>query len=151
LTPGGDVGAYFGVLTSKEGAMNVRRLIACILLPSYLVACTTWKTQEASPQQVIAEEPDKVRVTLTDGSQVEVFQPVVSGDTLRGFDSEDRTSRGATQGDEVSIPLADVSTVETRGTDALLTTAFVFGTVVVVAAIALNVAVAIYCDSPIGC
>ncbi len=132
--------------------MTVRRIIACILLPCYLVACSTWKTQEASPQQVIQDEQhDKVRVTLTDGSQVEVFRPVVSGDTLRGFGSEDRTSRETTQGDEVSIPLADVSTVETRGTDALLTTAFVFATVVVVAAIALNVAVAIYCDSPIGC
>ncbi len=65
--------------------MNVRRLIACILLPSYLVACTTWKTQEASPQQVLAEEqPDKVQVTLTDGSQLVLEEPAVSGDTLSG-------------------------------------------------------------------
>ena len=142
------MGAYFGVLT-REGAMNVRRLIACILLPCYLVACMSWKTQDASPQQVIAEEPDKVRVTLTDGSQVEVFQPVVSGDTLIGL--QDWKSSGDSLRTEVSIPLTDVSAIEVRETDTEWTILAVFGGLVVVAAIALNVAVAIYCDSPIGC
>ena len=124
--------------------MNARRLIACILLPSYLVACTTWKTQEASPQQVLAEEqPDKVQVTLTDGSQVEVFRPVVSGDTLIGL--QDWKSSGDSLRTEVSIPLTDVSAIEVRETDTAWTILAVFGTVVVVAAIALGVAIEIWC------
>ena len=96
--------------------MNVRRFIACILLPCYLVACTSWKTQEASPQQVLADDqPDKVRVTLTDGSQVVLEEPAVSGDTLSGLD--DSTP--------VHIPLADVADVEVRKTDIIPTVALV--------------------------
>ena len=89
-------------------ASQSRRLIACILLPAYLAACSTWTTQEVSPQQVIGEEqPDMVRVTLTDGSQVEVYQPRVSGDTLMGL----------REGQQVSIPLASVTQLELREGD----------------------------------
>ncbi|MEE8193417.1 MAG: hypothetical protein V3T74_11770 [Gemmatimonadales bacterium] len=116
--------------------MTARRLIACILLPCYLVACSTWKTQEASPQQVLADEqPDKVRVTLADGSQVVLEEPVISGDTLTGV----------AEGQQRSIPLSDVADVQVKKTEALLTAAFVFGTVVVVGALALGVAYAIVC------
>jgi hypothetical protein len=82
----------------------MRRLIACVLLPCYLAACSSWKTQEIAPEQVLAEEqPDTVRVTLTDGSQVEVYQPAASGDTLMGL----------REGQQVSIPLAGVSVQQT--------------------------------------
>jgi hypothetical protein len=123
--------------------MNVRRLIACILLPSYLVACTSWKTQEASPQQVLEDEqPDKVRVTLSDGSQLVLEEPAVSGDTLSGLDD----------GTPVHIPLANVSSIAVKGTDAAKTAGaalVVIGTVVWVAAIAALVA---YCaDFPDAC
>ena len=103
--------------------MTVRRIIACILLPCYLVACSTWTTQEASPQQVLQDEqPDKVRVTLTDGSQVEVYEPAVSGDTLTGFEKG--------RGDEVSIPLGEVEQLSLRGFSTLKTVALVGGMVV---------------------
>ena len=112
------------------------RIIACVLLPCYLVACSSWKTQEASPQQVLADEqPDKMRVTLSDGSQVVLEAPVVSGDTLTGV----------AEGEQRSIPLADVADVEVRETEALLTVAFVFGTVVVVGALAFGVGYLIVC------
>jgi hypothetical protein len=69
-----------------------------------LAACTSWKTQEIAPEQVLAEEqPDTVRVTLTDGLQVEVYQPAVSGDTFMGL----------REGQQVSIPLAGVSVQQT--------------------------------------
>jgi hypothetical protein len=65
----------------------LRQIIACLLLPTYLAACTTWKTQEASPQQVLADEqPDRVRVELADGSRIVLEHPVVSGDTLMGVE-----------------------------------------------------------------
>ena len=87
----------------------LRRLVACILLPCCLLACVSWNTQEASPQQVLEDEqPDKVRVTLSDGSQVVLEEPVVSGDTLTGVAT----------GQQRSIPLADVSALAVRKTDA---------------------------------
>ena len=113
--------------------MNVRRLIACIMLPCYLVACTAWKTQEASPQQVLADEqPDKMRVTLSDGSQVVLEEPVISGDTLTGV----------AEGQQTSIPLDDVADVEVRKAQTLLTVGVV---VLGTAAVLFGLAVIAFC------
>ena len=117
--------------------MTVRRFIACILLPCYLVACTSWKTQEASPQQVLADEqPDKVRVTLTDGSQVVLAEPAISGETLTG----------SADGQQRSIPLADVADVEVKKTEALLTSALVLGGVIVAGAVFVVIAFSGSCN-----
>ena len=96
----------------------MRRFIACVLLPCYLVACTSWKTQEVSPQQVISEEqPDWVKVTLTNGSQRVLDEPAVSGDTLSGLSDA---------GIPVHIPLADVEHVAIEKTNALKTAALIY-------------------------
>ena len=118
--------------------MTVRRIIACILLPCYLVACMSWKTQEASPQQVLAEEqPDKVQVTLTDGSQLVLEGPVVSGDTLSGLDD----------GTPVHIPVANVSSIAVKETDGVKTGLLVFGGLVVVAAVVVVIGFSGACES----
>ncbi len=110
--------------------MTVRRLIACILLPCYLVACTSWKPQEASPQQVLADEqPDKVQVTLTDGSKLVLEEPAVSGDTLSGLDD----------GTPVLIPLAEVSSIAVKGAEGAQTGLLVLGGVVLVFAIVAGI------------
>jgi len=110
-------------------ASQSRRFIACILLPAYLAACSTWTTQEASPQQVLQDEqPDKVRVTLTDGSQVEVYEPAVSGDTLIGL----------REGQQVSIPLASVTQLELREGDTVKSIALATGIVVGVGALVVG-------------
>jgi hypothetical protein len=75
------------------------------------------------------EQPAKVRVTLTDGSQVVFEQPVVSGDTLTGL----------REGEQVSIPLANVSELELRKGDTVKTIALATGTVVGVAGLAFLV------------
>ncbi len=122
--------------------MTIRRLIACILLPCYLVACTSWKTQEVSPQQVLTDEqPDKVRVSLTDGSQVVLEEPVVSGDTLIGFE----------QDVQKSILLADVSALELREGDGGKTTLAIIGGVILAGGLALGVAYAVYCAGDESC
>jgi hypothetical protein len=95
----------------------LRQIIACLLLPTYLAACTTWKTQEASPQQVLADEqPGKVQVELADGSRIVLEHPVVSGDTLMGVE-ERWSGRKRVPGNEVSIPLSDIESVAVRSTD----------------------------------
>lgn len=68
----------------------MRRIIACVLLPSYLAACMQWEVQEATPQQVVAQErqPDSIHVTLRDGSWVVLEHPEISGDSLIGVITE---------------------------------------------------------------
>jgi hypothetical protein len=113
-----------------------RRLIACILPPTYLAACSSWKTQELSPEQVIAQEhPDKVLVKLADGAKLVLTEPQVSGDTLMGIEGTEQRH----------IPLASVSAIELKESDAALTTAFVFGTVVVVGGLAALITYAAVC------
>jgi hypothetical protein len=102
--------------------LTFRRLIACILLPTYLTACVTWQAQETSPEQLLAEEqPDKVLVKLADGSKLVLEQPVIVGDSLVGLE----------QGEERSIPLTSALAFEVRKTDADLTAWSVLGGVVV--------------------
>ena len=112
------------------GRTQLRTLIACVLLPCYLLACTSWKTQEAAPEQVLAEgEYDEVQVTLDDGSKVVVDQPQVSDDTLTGL----------SDGSPVQIDLAEVTDIDVRGTDAAMTGLAIFGGLVVAAAAAFGI------------
>ena len=122
--------------------MTVRRIIACILLPCYLVACTSWKTQEASPQQVINEDqPNKVQVTLADGSKLVLEEPAVSGDTLSGLDD----------GTPVHIPLADVSSIAVQGTDGGKTGLAVFGGLLALGAVVVVVGYIVICGDSGDC
>ena len=110
----------------------LRHLVACILLPCWLLACSSWKTQETSPQQVLGNEhPEKVRVTFADGSREVLHSPTVSGDTLTGV-------RG--DGEEVSIPLTSVSALELREPDGSKTAALVVGVIVGMCAAAYGAA-----------
>ncbi|NIM48219.1 MAG: hypothetical protein GTO22_03005 [Gemmatimonadales bacterium] len=89
----------------------MRRLIACVLLPSSLTACMQWKVQEATPQQVVAQEQllDMVHVTLSDGSWVVLEQPEISGGSLIGVVTEgEYRGQPLKQGLRTSIDLADV-------------------------------------------
>jgi len=120
----------------------LRRLVACILLPCCLLACSTWRTQEASPQQVLAvEQPAKVRVTLVDGSQVVLEEPAVLDDTLVGLVEEEH----------VGIPLTDVSALAVRKTDTHLTIGAVFGGLLLTAAAAFGIFALIYCSGTSDC
>ena len=130
--------------------MTARRLIACIMLPCYLVACMSWKTQEVSPQQVIAEEqPTKVRVTRTDGLMITVKEPAVSGDSIVGVCTR-LTGPGGFEGvpivcgQSVSIPLASVAKLEVSSPNTGASIGLIAGVLVVPAAgvllaIALNI------------
>ncbi len=97
----------------------VRRRLAATLLVTVLcgTACQTWHTQRVAPESLLAtRQPTKVRVTLTDGSQLVLEHPVLRGDTL----IEPRyTLSGAgprhSGEHDVRIPLADVRELATRG------------------------------------
>jgi hypothetical protein len=88
-----------------------RRPIAALLLLLYLPACTSWQVAKTSPEQLFEDDPpEKVRVTHTDGSRVELMSPEVRADSLMG------TVKG---GDTVSIALSKVQKVEVRESDSL--------------------------------
>jgi hypothetical protein len=81
------------------------------------------------------QQPDKVLVKMTDGSELVLERPVVSGDTLTGFQ----------QGEPRSIPLDDVSALEVRKGDVLLTVGVVLGALVLMTAVAAGVCAASDC------
>ena len=65
-----------------------RSLLAAVLLPVYLGACTQWTVQPVSPKRVQAlteqEEPPKIRVTLADSTRLELEDFSLEGDSIVG-------------------------------------------------------------------
>ena len=58
----------------------MKRLVAAILMTSYLGACVSWQVEEATP-----EKAAELRVTLADGRQLVLQDARVIGDSLVGF------------------------------------------------------------------
>jgi hypothetical protein len=106
------------------------RVVLLLFLVPYLTACaTSWQSVAApSPAQLIeAEQPDRVRVTLPNGTKVELEEPSVEGDELVGRVNESSfwcraflggyTRAGEAYCDRFavrSIPLADIFMLELR-------------------------------------
>ena len=121
--------------------MSARRILSCILLPAYLSSCTSWQVQRASPEQVVAEEqPSQVLVRTTTGqSEVLLEEPRVSGDSLIGvplkFSWTSSSYIALDTASALSIPLADISQIKVRKSDAgktvMLLTGLVVGAVIV--------------------
>jgi hypothetical protein len=84
----------------------------------YLVACTSWKVQEVSPQHLLAEQdPEQVRVTKTDGMRITIWEPRVVADTLRGLtepDAAGETGESTSQKVAVSVPLEEIEYMAVR-------------------------------------
>lgn len=112
-------------------------LAVMVMLALATAACMTWKTQSASPAQVIGEKPpDRVRVTRSDGSMIELVQPLISGDTLSGRWAG--ASHSTASVGRVSIPISDVRSVAVQrvhaGKTALLVTGVGLTAIAVIAA-----------------
>jgi len=94
-------------------------------------SCTSWKTVKPPVESTLeSERPEKVRVTMADGSEFEVISPRIVADSLIGVErSADGNPRFANSTVDVSIavPLADVQSVEMQQTDAAGAAAIVFG------------------------
>ena len=92
------------------------RILASIMLGLQAGACTSWKTQPVSPDQVVARNPDQVRVTLASGSRIIVTQPTIVGDSLicaaAGSDSTQKRAR------RQAVALSDVRSVEVQRVNA---------------------------------
>ncbi len=126
-----------------------RRAIASLLLFLYLPACTSWQVGKPTPQKFLEnEQPEKVRVTQTDGSRVELMSPEVRTDSLVGTVKVPSSSRGTVRtigytDSTISIPLSEVQSVEVKKADGTKTGILVGGMmlfVVVVVAGAISYA-----------
>lgn len=89
--------------------MRYRPIVSALLLAAYLPACAGYQ-QTTQPLAELTAPPKpvrQVRVTLANGSRVQVTSPHVEGDTLRGTAGLYRES-----GAPVAIPLASITGVE---------------------------------------
>ena len=82
--------------------MTRYRAVLLLFLLLNLTACSTWQSVgPVSPSQFIeAEQPERVRVYMRGGGQVELESPSVEGDVLVA--------------PNVSMPLADIIGLEVR-------------------------------------
>ena len=103
-------------------SITVRRVLSSILLPAYLSSCKSWQVPPVSPEQAITEDqPSKVQITLSDSSTVEMEQPRIVGDTVRGT-VKGPPPKDAQQGakyviTERDVLLADIATLRVKKTD----------------------------------
>jgi hypothetical protein len=72
----------------RGGAMKAahrRATLCCGLL--LFCGCAGWQEQWVRPDHLVAKkQPSQIRVTVRDGSQVILFDPVADGDSLVGWD-----------------------------------------------------------------
>jgi hypothetical protein len=119
-------------MRNRKGISRLCQLVACTVLASYLTACTSWRVQRLSPEQVLtAEQPTAIQVMRSDGTRVVLTQPEVSGDSLVGL-----TERG-----RLSIPLTDIASVALLKWDPVGTVGLMLG-LAALALVAVGVALA---------
>lgn len=100
------------------------RLIATLLLATYLPACTSYQAM-AAPTVELQAPPKPVqeaRLTLASGERFELRAPRVNGDSLRGL---------GMNGKPRSVALADVTKVEVQKPNTAGTVGVIVGGLVV--------------------
>ena len=102
--------------------MNRERfLFVCTLLCSG--CASTWHTVEASPAAAMAAHGDgDVRVTRRDGSMVQLHQPVMSGDSIVGYEDPPWDQGGKATATRRAIPLDAVRSVSVWERDKTINT-----------------------------
>jgi hypothetical protein len=96
-------------MKARSPAGRRRPVVATAVLATQLAACSSWHVEQVAPEQLLHQRaPAEVRVTRTDGNQLVLAQPQLSGDSLTGF-------HGGVPG---GVPLGDIGTIATRHGDA---------------------------------
>ena len=96
------------------------RAVLLLFLVLHLTACSTWQgIATTSPAAVIdATRPDRVRVTMPGGIQMELENPSVEGDELVGYaERYERVGGRLIQTSSVgygSVPVADIIMLEVK-------------------------------------
>jgi len=96
----------------KNPTPQFRQLVAVVVLPMYLAACSPWQVSEVAPAQFLEQEqPEEIRITQTDGTEFFLQDPQVVADR----DELTGTRDGLTG---FYIPLADVESIAVHKTSA---------------------------------
>jgi hypothetical protein len=120
---------------------RLRKLVAIVMMVSVFASCTTWKIQPESAVSVVENKrPSQVRLNLRNGTQVEMFRPVIEKDQVVGSSEAPRFGRTY----NISVPVADVVSIELSSVHAGKT----FGAVVLVGLSALAVAALVALSEP---
>ena len=114
-----------------------RRPIVVAVLVCFLPACTVWQVQPGiTPQQLIAaRQPDAVRVTLPDSSEIVIHEPTVARDSVMGV----------VHGMDSSVAASDVKQLAIRKVSGGKTFGAVIGLGLLGALIAAGVALSNMC------
>jgi hypothetical protein len=92
-----------------RGLIGRAVLLTLIGLPAE--GCMSWKTQPVAPDQVVAQRPDQVRLTVAGGGTVVVVGPTIVGDSLIGAPAGANPKHIAQR---LAIPLSDIQSVEVQ-------------------------------------
>jgi hypothetical protein len=105
----------------KFGQIGKRLGCGSVLVFAYLSACTKWQVQQVSPQQLLTQgQPEKLRLSLVDNTEVVLRRPEIRGDSLYGVRDESAlrldyaSGRPPSHGASAALPLADVEKVAVR-------------------------------------
>ena len=100
------------------------RVISAATLIAFTLGCTSWKTQQPAPDEVLAHKrPDHVRVLRPGEAELELWAPRLSGDSLVGrLDRKDSTRLAG-------VPLSDATRLQVRELNAAGWLAVVVGVV----------------------
>jgi hypothetical protein len=110
--------------------MRARKFTALLALTG--TACTTMRVQHAPPAVTVGtKQPDKARLRLADGTSLDVYQPMLNGDSIVGFRKEERVQPR----ERVAVATADVVSVSvpkiSTGRTILAVTAAVLGVAII--------------------
>lgn len=100
-----------------------QRITATMLLACQVPGCTSWRTQSLSPERVIAERrPSAIIVTQAGQGSFRLEAPYIKQDSLIGWDKW--------AAERVAIPLAEVTEIKVRESDAYKSELVALGVVV---------------------
>ena len=84
------------------------RRLAVILGLAVSAGCSTWQVASVAPRELLRNPGvEAVQVTRSDKSKVEIYDPVLQGDSIVGHPTERAIAR-------VVMPLSQVQTIATR-------------------------------------
>ena len=91
-----------------------QRLVAVIILPYFLAACTTWQRQDLNtfPSLIAETQPARLQVKTQGMGTVELQDPIILDAALVALGSRE----GFTVREFMQIPLLEVLEVSIRGT-----------------------------------
>ena len=94
---------------------SLRRLIAILLLPSYVWGCTGWQPQTVPAPELLAQRPvQELRVHLVDGTSITFRNPRIANDSLVGYAPSATPEDAFATPDVRAIPLDRIARVDIR-------------------------------------